>query len=73
MLEKRPTSYVNSNSVQVFSAYTFAAKGAPDWPGGQAGPQEGRFDLEGGKKQKPQVELYFTAFTSAPHPEKINT
>lgn len=27
MIKKRPTSYGNSNSVQVFSAYTFAAKG----------------------------------------------
>lgn len=42
---KGPTSYGDSNSVQVFSAYTFAAKGAPDWPGEQTGPQEGRFEL----------------------------
>lgn len=48
---KRPTSYGNSNSVQVFSAYTFAAKRAPDWPGGQAGPQEGRFEWECGKSK----------------------
>lgn len=45
---KRPTSYGNSNSVQVFSAYTFAAKRAPDWPGGQAGPQKGGVELECG-------------------------
>lgn len=39
-LDKRPTSYGNSNSVQVFSAYTFAAQRAPDWPGEHPGPQE---------------------------------
>lgn len=37
--DKRPTSYGNSNSVQVFSAYTFAAQRAADWPGEQPGPQ----------------------------------
>lgn len=37
--DKGPTSYGNSNSVQVFSAYTFAAQGAADWPGEQPAPQ----------------------------------
>lgn len=37
--DKRPTSYGNSNSVQVFSASTFAAQRAADWPGEQPGPQ----------------------------------
>lgn len=73
MLEKRPTSYVNSNSVQVFSAYTFAAKGAPDWPGGQPGPQEGRFDLEGGKKNKSLRSSFILQRSIAPPPhEKKN-
>lgn len=39
-LDKRPTSYGNSNSVQVFSSHTFAAQRALDWPGEQPGPQE---------------------------------
>lgn len=39
---KGPTSYGNSNSVQVFSAYTFAASRALDWPGGQAAPPPGK-------------------------------
>ena len=65
---KRPTSYGNSNSVQVFSAYTFAAKRAPDWPGGQAGPQEGRFEpgdvAESGKKKKKKKALGQALFYS---------
>lgn len=57
---KRPTSYGNSNSVQVFSAYTFAAKRAPDWPGGQAGPQEGRFELECGEAKASGQDLFYS-------------
>lgn len=55
-----PTSYSDSNSVQVFSAYTFAAKGAPDWPGEQTGPQEGRFELESGDTKASGRALFYS-------------
>lgn len=44
--DKRPTSYGNSNSVQVFSASTFAAQRAVDWPGDQPGPQRRLSELQ---------------------------
>lgn len=44
--DKRPTSYGNSNSVQVFSASTFAAQRAVDWPGEQPGPQRRLSELQ---------------------------
>lgn len=59
--DKGPTSYGNSNSVQVFSAYTFAAQRAADWPGEQPGPQGKLSELQSvqTKAWRPDWLLFF--------------